>query len=226
MDVLIIGAGAVGLNIAYYLRKGGADVTVIDRSFGDGCSFGNMGLLVPSHLIPLAAPGAVMQGLKWMFNPESPFYIKPRMSPDLFRWLWAFRGYCTEDHVKRSVPILRDLQIASRDLTARLARDEGLDCEYAQTGLLMLYHDEAERECVELERTARDAGMDAERVSEFEFETTAKGGLLIREDAQLHPGKFMRQLRDLLVKMGVTIHTNREVTSIRDIPYKELVLAA
>ena len=48
---------------------------------GSGASHGNMGLIVPSHSVPLAAPGVVTQGLKWMFDPDSPFYIKPRLDP-------------------------------------------------------------------------------------------------------------------------------------------------
>ena len=84
MKVSIIGAGIIGLSCAYYLRKEGHEVTVIDS--GDittGCSFGNMGYVSPSHFTPLATPGIVAQGIKWMLNASSPFYIKPRLNMDL-----------------------------------------------------------------------------------------------------------------------------------------------
>ena len=83
----IIGSGIIGLSSAYACMRQGHQVTLIDRNPArrDGCSFGNAGMVVPSHFIPLAAPGMVALGLKWMWNPESPFYIKPRLNADLIR---------------------------------------------------------------------------------------------------------------------------------------------
>ena len=81
-EILIVGGGAIGVCSAYYLNATGRDVALVDK--GDicsGCSYGNGGLVVPSHSIPLSAPGVVSQSLKWMLNPESPFYIKPRLGP-------------------------------------------------------------------------------------------------------------------------------------------------
>ena len=57
----------------------------------NGCSFGNAWLVVPSHFIPLASPRMVALGLKWMWNPESPFYIRPRFDPQLFEWYTPLR---------------------------------------------------------------------------------------------------------------------------------------
>src|SRR5437763_13758311 len=78
--VAIIGAGIVGLFTALYCSERGWRVTIIDKDGEqrDGCSYGNAGMIVPSHFIPLAAPGAVTQGLKWMLDRASPFYIRPR----------------------------------------------------------------------------------------------------------------------------------------------------
>ena len=85
-NVVVIGAGVIGLCSAYYAALKGFRVTVLDRSAEDheGCSYGNAGMIVPSHFIPLAAPGAVALGLKWMWNPESPFWIRPRLDKELF----------------------------------------------------------------------------------------------------------------------------------------------
>src|SRR5277367_4567436 len=90
--LLIIGGGIIGLATAYCAARRGLLVTLLDRGAAqrDGCSFGNAGMIVPSHFVPLAAPGMVALGLKWMWNPESPFYIKPRLSAELFDWLWKF----------------------------------------------------------------------------------------------------------------------------------------
>ncbi|MBP9873609.1 MAG: FAD-dependent oxidoreductase, partial [Haliscomenobacter sp.] len=91
MSVHIIGGGIAGLCSAWYLRKAGFEVSVIDKGdLTDGCSFGNAGMIVPSHFIPMAAPGVIAQGIRWMFDSKSPFYIKPRLDLDLAQWLCAF----------------------------------------------------------------------------------------------------------------------------------------
>src|SRR6476660_9920590 len=114
--VLIIGGGVIGLCTAYYAARKGHEVTVVDRNSEShgGCSSGNAGMIVPSHFVPLAAPGMVALGLKWMWNPESPFYIKPRLSGDLLGWAWKFYRAANSAHVARSAPLLRDLQLTSR----------------------------------------------------------------------------------------------------------------
>jgi D-amino-acid dehydrogenase len=89
----------------------------------DGCSYGNAGMVVPSHFIPLAAPGMVALGLKWMWNPESPFYIKPRLSWDLLTWGARFWQSATAARVAKAKPILRDLGFASRERFDELAGD-------------------------------------------------------------------------------------------------------
>ena len=91
MQITIIGAGVIGLTTAYYLQKEGHEVTIIDRGNGsNNCSFGNAGYISPSHFIPLASPGIVAQGLKWMLSSTSPFYIKPRLDTSLIKWGWKF----------------------------------------------------------------------------------------------------------------------------------------
>ncbi len=72
-DICIIGGGVIGVCAAFYLERAGRKVTLVDKGeIGMACSYKNAGLIVPSHIIPLAAPGVITQGLKWMFNPKSP----------------------------------------------------------------------------------------------------------------------------------------------------------
>src|SRR5438067_9629556 len=128
---VIIGGGVIGLCSAFYSAQRGCRVTLIEREGAqrDGCSFGNAGMIVPSHFIPLAAPGMVALGLKWMWNPESPFYIKPRLSRDLLSWSWKFWRAANSEHVRRSAPLLRDLNLASRACFEQLADLPGNDFE-------------------------------------------------------------------------------------------------
>ena len=101
-SVVVIGGGVIGVSSAYYLALDGWEVTLLEKGeICAGSSYGNAGLIVPSHLVPLAAPGVWWQGVKWMLNSESPFYIKPRASLELARWLWRFRAACTPGRVRR-----------------------------------------------------------------------------------------------------------------------------
>src|SRR5207244_860844 len=131
-DVVVVGGGVIGVCAAYYLATAGARVTLLDQSeIGSGSSYGNAGLVVPSHSVPLAAHGVWWQGLKWMLDAESPFYIKPRLDPALLAWLWRFRGACTEAHVERALPLLRDLNYRSLSLFRELA-GPGFDLRFRQ----------------------------------------------------------------------------------------------
>ena len=137
--IVIVGGGIIGLSTAYAAVRDGARVTVVDRisNTGDNCSLGNAGMVVPSHFIPLAAPGAFGNAIKWMMDPESPFHVQPRLSWDLMKWGLRFFLASTETQVGQAAPLLRDLSFASRDLYAQWS-DSGIDCSLAKKGLLML----------------------------------------------------------------------------------------
>ena len=142
-DVLIIGAGAIGICTAYYLSQSGRKIIVLDKGeVCSGCSYGNAGLIVPSHCVPLAEPGVIKKGLKWLLNPESPFYIKPRLDWDLVAWLWRFRRACNEAHVERSMPVIRDLTFESLRLFNEITGHAGIEFGFEQRGCLYLCNTE------------------------------------------------------------------------------------
>ncbi|MCA6433613.1 MAG: FAD-dependent oxidoreductase, partial [Cytophagales bacterium] len=151
MRVGIIGGGIIGLSSAYYLSKAGHQVTVIEQSeMKDGCSFGNAGMIVPSHLIPLAAPGMISKGIRWMFNSSSPFYVKPRLRGDLIKWGYHFYKSATKEHVTRSAPALKEISLLSKSMFKQLSTELPFDFGYHERGLLMLYQTkETEREEME-----------------------------------------------------------------------------
>src|SRR5687768_18417526 len=104
MHVAVVGGGVIGLCTALYCARRGWRVTVIERNGAerDGCSYQNGGMVVPSHFVPLAAPGMVALGLKMMWNPASPFYIKPRASLGLADWALKFWQASNVEHVRRA----------------------------------------------------------------------------------------------------------------------------
>ncbi|NUO01320.1 MAG: FAD-dependent oxidoreductase [Saprospiraceae bacterium] len=137
--ITIIGGGVIGLCAAYYLVKENCTVTLIERSrFDDGCSFGNAGMIVPSHFIPLASPGMIEQGIRWMFNSESPFFVKPRLSWALFSWGWQFYRAANQKQATAAGPALRDISVLSKSLYRELAQEPGFQFSFEEKGLMML----------------------------------------------------------------------------------------
>ena len=223
--ILVIGAGVIGLSTAYYLAKRGCRVTILDRNPAqrDGCSFGNAGMIVPSHFTPLAAPGMVAMGLKWMWNPESPFYIKPRLDPGLIAWGWKFWRASTAEHVARCAPLIRDLSFASRACFEELADLPGNDFGLVKRGLLMLcktqhtLDDEAK-----MAARARELSIPAElldaaalAVLEPDIRMDVAGAIFFPQDCHLSPGRFMAGLERELNQMGAKFSYETEVTSFR-----------
>jgi D-amino-acid dehydrogenase len=212
--VLIIGGGVIGLCCAYYCARDGAAVTILEREvIGAGSSGENAGLVVPSHFIPLAAPGAMMQGLKWMLNSESPFYIKPRFDTELISWLLKFRKAATERQARAAMPLLRDLAWKSLRLYEQLSGEEHLEFGFQKRGLLMLYATATgEHACRHEADLARQIGVEAEvldrsRLEELEPHASfgAAGGVYYPGDAHLSPSAFLGVITHRLREMGVTI---------------------
>lgn len=223
--VLIVGAGVIGLCTAYSLSQRGIQVTILDRNGPDhlNCSFGNAGMIVPSHFVPLAAPGMVRTALRMMLRPRSPFYIRPRLSLDLLDWGWKFYQSANAPHVARSAPLLRDLHLASRKLYEDLSRLPDFDFGLAQRGLLMLCKTQrALDEESHLAATARELGipadvLDAKQTAALDpnVRMDVAGAVYFPKDCHLRPACLMNRLCVHLQKAGVTFEWNAKVMGWR-----------
>lgn len=222
MKIGIIGGGIIGLSSAYYLSKAGHQVTIIEQStLTDGCSFGNAGMIVPSHIIPLAAPGMISKGIRWMFNSTSPFYVKPRLNSDLLKWGYQFYKHATKDHVNKSIPALKELSLFSKAQYQQLSRELPFEFGYHERGLLMLYQTkETEHEEAETAAIANDHGIEArvlspEEVQQLEpdVKVNVRGGVYFPGDAHITPQALVTQLIKFLKDKDVTFLTN---TSVKD----------
>ena len=221
MKVTIIGGGVIGLCSAYYLQKEGHDITVIDRGdITDGCSFGNMGYMSPSHFIPLASPGIIAEGLKHMLSSSSPFYIKPRLNADLIRWAWHFWKSSNARTVEKNAPHLNNILQLSRHLINDMRNDIGDVFAMEEKGCFMLCK---HQKTLEHEfHTADDAekfGLKVERLSaaqvqqmEPDVEMNIAGAVLFKDDCHFHPGKMMHALKNYLENKGVHFQLNSTVT--------------
>jgi D-amino-acid dehydrogenase len=220
MKAIIIGGGIIGLSSAWFLQESGWEVTVIDRGdFTDNCSYGNAGYVCPSHFVPMAAPGIVQQGLKWMLDSTSPFYVKPRLDLNLVSWGLKFMKSATAAHVERSAVPLRDIALLSKQLYEAWAAKPDFSFAYESKGLLEMFqtpeNEEHARHTVE---KAKSLGLDAAllsatEVNALEPQTTLniRGAIHFKCDAHLYPGKLMQQLIAQLTAHGVQLLRQEEV---------------
>lgn len=214
--VHIIGGGIIGLSSAWFLNEAGYKVTVIDQSdLLDGTSHGNAGMVVPSHFVPLAAPGVIAQGLRWILNSKSPFYIKPRLNLELAQWLWHFYRSCTPEKVNQAMPVLRSYNEYSKHLYQAFAKNPDFDFSFEEKGLLMLYKKASVgAEEKEMAEKAHELGMDAQILTAQEVQDLEKGtqvdvlgGIFYPGDAHLYPNQFMHQMAYTLKEKGVSFIT-------------------
>ena len=222
-NVVVIGGGIIGLCTAYYLQKEGHQVTVIDKSnFSEGASYVNAGYITPSHIIPLAAPGMITKGIKWMFDSSSPFYIKPRVDLDFFKWSWAFKKSATAKKVEAAIPVIKDINLLSRDLFEDMKTSNDFEFHYERKGLLMCYQtDKVGEEEWSVGKRAIEEGLQVENLSFEEVKKiepnanlNIKGAVYFHSDAHMTPTNFMPKILAYLKAQGVKIQANEEVKDI------------
>jgi D-amino-acid dehydrogenase len=221
-SVVVVGGGVIGVCIAYYLAKRGAAVTLVERGeLCQGASFGNAGGITPGH-VPINKPGRVAQALRSLNRPSHPLYLAPRWDPALVRWLWSFARFCTPEHLYASMAVLGPLGKASMALFDRLVAEEELSCAYRREGYAEVY------------RTA--AGLaagrdDAALVGRFGFASSQLSGAEARahepalsdaivgairypEGATLDPYRFVLELAERAVRLGVRVRTRADVAGV------------
>jgi D-amino-acid dehydrogenase len=221
-NIVILGGGIIGLCSGYYLSEAGHKVTIIDKGdLSEGCSYGNAGMIVPSHIIPLAQPGLISKGIKWMFDSKSPFYVEPRLNWELISWGLKFYKYANDKHVTRSMPALRDLSLLSKNLYKDLSSK--LDTFYYQEkGLLMLFKTEkVGEEEYHAGKEALNLGLEVDFLEQNDIPnletgvaTSAIGAVHYKSDAHLYPQKFMSFLKEEFLKNGGQISDKTEIENV------------
>lgn len=223
--VAIVGAGAIGLCAAYACRRDGAEVTVVDPSDGAGLGAtpGNAGLITPSHVVPLAAPGMPTLGLRYAVDPSGPFGLAWNLRPEFARFVYQFLRSCTSAHVERSAPVLHRFGMQNREAWLELLEDTGIDCGLQQRGLAMICRTQR---MLEAERRLGDrAAALGQRVGEWsEDEVSVRfpgmglqsaGAIWFAEDMHGSPDRIADGLRACLRERGVRFHDAAAATAWR-----------
>ncbi|MGD9123708.1 MAG: FAD-dependent oxidoreductase, partial [Desulfarculaceae bacterium] len=219
-SIVIIGGGVIGLATAYYAAVAGARVTLVERShLGAGSSSGNAGLVVPSFVAPLAAPGVIAEGLSQLLSEEGFFAIRPRLDPALFSWLARFALNCNQRNFNRAVKVFNQINPQGLVLHQKLALSAGGAYQFRQKGLLYLYLDSRR-----LEQDSRDlndiyggevsfkilSGPEARQMLP-EASSCVAGGIILFDDAGLEPRLFLDWLAREAASQGAKLLSQTEV---------------
>jgi len=222
-DVLVIGGGAIGLATALALLEAGRGVRVLEAgTVGSGASHGNCGTITPSHAPPLAAPGVTLQALRWMFTPDAPLYLKPRVDPALWRWLLRFAARCNVRDWRRSTQARAALLDDSRARLADWVHEHALDCEFAEEGLDYVFRDpRLFRRYLEECEALRGFGIDSQAIdgAAYEREEPAMlpgvaGAIRFPGDARLRPDRYVAELARVVRARGGTIEEGCRVDGL------------
>ncbi len=218
----VVGGGVIGVCTAYFLAKGGAQVTVLERNeIGEGASYGNAGTIAPGHA-PINKPGRVKQALRSVFDALSPLYIAPRWDVDLIRWLWTFSRRCNRAHLERSMGVLGPLGHATAALFEDLVTTEQLDCHYQRKGYYEVYLNRSVLDDVQPEIALLRChgyrpemlGGPALRLREPVLNDRVCGGIYYPEAATVNPHRFVRELAERARCRGVSFRTGSRAAKV------------
>ncbi len=219
-DVLILGGGAIGLATALALLEAGRGVRVLDAgTAGGGASHGNCGTITPSHAPPLAAPGVVAQALRWMFTPDAPLYLKPRVDPALWHWLLRFAARCNARDWRQSTQARAALLNDSRTRLADWIGRYRLACEFEEEGLDYVFRDPRKfQQYVDEAKVLAEFGIATQVFdgTDYPREEPAMlpgvtGAIRFPGDARLRPDRYVAELARVVRERGGVIEEHCRV---------------
>jgi D-amino-acid dehydrogenase len=219
--VLVVGGGVAGLCTAYYLRRAGADVAIIESNrIGSGASFANGGWLCPAQAGPLPEPGLTLTGMRALLARDSALYFKPSHLGSLAPWLLRFRSYCNEDDHRRGTASIGRLGRDVFDLVDEMTRD-GVQFELHKQGMVYAAQriEDARSELRKLEPMRQfgyelpDDVLTGDELRELEPALSPKiaGGFLVRDHWHVKSDTFTAGLATALRAGGVEILEGAEV---------------
>lgn len=224
-SAIVIGGGLVGCASAYYLCRDGWKVTLLERQrIGSGASHGNCGYVCPSHAMPLSGPGVVAHTLPSLFKRDAPLSIPLRFDPGLWKWLLQFTRQCSTDQMMHAAAGRNALLASSMALYREIVRDELIDCEWSDRGLLLVYksakdfdgyQQTAELLKREFEIEAVAYAGDAVKELEPSLKSGMVGGWHFPGDAHVRPDKLLAGFKRAIEQRGGEIRENVEVLSLR-----------
>jgi D-amino-acid dehydrogenase len=224
VHVVIVGGGVIGTAAALDLSRRGVGVTILDRGpLGGGCSRENAGWLTPCFATPLPAPGVLTAGLRWLLDPESPFYIKPSLDPQWVRWMVRFMLSTRRAPFERGTDALLALSRFSLAAYAALDRERPGAFGFSQKGLLAIAQsretlDAFAHEARGMERRGVTLRvLEPEQVAELEpaVRGPVAGGIHYPDAAHCEPHAVVEAMANAARTLGAVVETGTELIDVR-----------
>lgn len=219
-DVLVIGAGVIGICTAHYLLAAGYRPLIVDKGdIAAGASYANAGLIVPSSWEPVVRPDTVDSLPRWIMQSRGAIYAPLGAMLQHCAWWRSFLEAADPTRYERAVQVLYRLVSTSVDLYRQLDADLNLDCQFRAQGSLSLFLSPAalrrgaERALQHRARGGAAAVLDPKAVRRLVPQVTSRvaGGVLYPEDGQVSPGDFVKSLAQSVADRGAEFRLHAEV---------------
>ena len=217
MKAVVLGAGVVGVTSAYYLAREGFEVEVLDRREGPGLetSFANGGQISVNHCEPWAAPGVLMQGIKWLGRVDAPLLYHLRLDPALWAWTIRFLANSSERRFWENVAKILRVALFSRKAFAELRSEIDINYDLLQLGILNIYRNQKDfDQAIVRSRMVGELGCERQVLNRkkcIELEPALQnstddlvGGTWCPNDESGDAYRFTRELEKKCIKMGVS----------------------
>jgi len=227
MKVIVLGAGVVGTTSAWFLRKAGHEVVVVDRQPGAGLetSYANGGQISVSHAEPWANPSAPLKVLKWLAREDAPLLFRLRADWRQWRWGLKFLRECTPARTRHNIIQMVNLGLYSRALLGELRAETGIRYDHLERGILHFYTSQQEFDAAqEPARIMREFGCELDMKTPDQCVAIEPalahardrivGGSMTPCDESGDAHLFTRRLADLCAAKGVRFVYGASVAAI------------
>ncbi|QKF58866.1 NAD(P)/FAD-dependent oxidoreductase [Aliarcobacter lanthieri] len=220
-DIIVIGAGIMGLTTAYELFKAGRKVTIIDESdITNSTSFGNAGLLSAFDKGPLANPGIVFNTLKLMIKGQSPVNIHPTLDITIYKWLWKFINSANKDRLKRTLALFEKYGDISNNIYENMQSVDSLDLDFHRNGMLSIFTEQKSYDKKLIDYSVKNDDIfeiiEKNKIKDFIPCVTndIKGAIHFKRNTHFDPKKVMLELKRYLKENGVEFILNERISNI------------
>ena len=214
--VVVIGAGIVGVSTGIWLRRAGAEVTIVDRlGPGQGTSHGNAGVLASVAMVPVTTPGLIRKAPGYLMDPNVPLYLRwsylPKLAPWLARYLKNANDSDTRRIARDLTPIVSDSVVQHKSLVS----DLGLQDWVSESDYCFAYRNravfEAEGYIWALRHEAGFSPQLIEGRDVHDYEPNISDDIQLIAALKEHgfirdPGGYVRALANAFTNIGGKIH--------------------